>query len=249
MNSGWDIPRYRWEVIQNRINEYWVAREAPHISVMAKTRAGKSYLMRHGILPLARNDRVLILDAKGDDATLRGLGKPVREIPSRVRQTWWGLKKPQPEDQWFRLVIQSGPANKLAAIRQVRTALERVMREGDWIVIFDELRVITDHNYPGLGLKPYYEEIILRGGSRGVASVSLSQEPRWLPGCFYTQSNFYFFSRIEDAATQKRVAEVGSVKELLPIIQQTQNRHWVYMDDMNDTGERFWGRTYVEKRR
>lgn len=239
------VPDLSWPMVQSRINQYWVAREAPHISVMAKTRTGKSYLVRHGLLPLCKNDRVLIIDVKGNDPTLAGLGQPVREIPGRLHSMRQLVRGRKPEDNWFRLVTYKGPKNREAAREQVTKAFERVIDEGDWVVVIDELRAVTDPQSPGLHLKPYYEEFILRGGSNGVATISCSQEPRWCPGSFYTQSNFYFFSRIEDEAAQKRISEVGSMKALLPHIQKIKRRHWLYMDDMEDSGDRFWARTMV----
>jgi hypothetical protein len=212
---------------------------------MAQTRAGKSFLVRHGLLPLCKWDRVLIIDVKGNDRTLNGLGKPVREIPGRLHSMKQLLRDKKPEDNWFRLITYKGPKNVEQARDQVSEAFERVMREGDWVVIIDELRAITDPQSPGLHLKPYYEEFILRGGSNGVATVSCSQEPRWCPGSFYTQSNFFFFSRIEDDAAQKRLSEVGSAKALMPHITSIARRWWLYMDNMNDTGERFWAKTTV----
>lgn len=241
-----EIPDMSWPVVQSRIAQFWQAREAPHISILAKTRAGKSYLLTRGLLPLAQNERVLFIDFKGNDRTLSGYGKPVRQIPPKAMRLRSIIQKPSPEEYWYRLVIHKGPQNVDAARAQVARALDRVFHEGDWVVLIDELRPITDPQPPCLKLKPYYEELILRGGSNGIASASASQEPRWLPGCFYTQANFYFFSRIEDQATQKRIAEVGSVKALLPHIQAIPNRRWIYMDDMEESGERFWGRTKVE---
>lgn len=240
------IPRLHWYVIRDRINEYWAARDAPHMSVMAQTRAGKSYLVTRGLMPLVQNDRVLFIDVKGNDPTTRNFGRPVSEIPSSTRRSLRHLiRGPEPGEHHYRLVTWHGPENTGRARDQVRTALDRVLSEGDWVVVFDELRAITDPQAPGLHLKPYYEEIILRGGSRGIASVSLSQEPRWCPGAFYTQSNFYFFSRLEDGATHKRLAEVGSAKELIPHIQQIPRKHFLYMDNMDDSGDRFWAQTKV----
>jgi hypothetical protein len=240
------IPTQRWEVVQSRLNQYWTAREAPHISIMAQTRAGKSYLVTRGIMPLCRNDRVLMIDVKGNDRTTSGWGKPVRELPTKatqsIHQLWRG---PKPEDHWFRLVTYAGPQNTERSRDQVRRALDRVLSEGDWVVYIDELRAVTDPSSPGLHLKPYYEEIILRGGSKGIASISLSQEPRWCPGAFYTQSNFYFFSRLEDEQTHKRISEVGSAKQLIPHIRTVPRRTWLYMDNMDDLGDRYWAKTTV----
>lgn len=239
------IPDADWSVVRGRLNQYWEAKNAPHISVMAQTRAGKSYLVRHGIAPLCKWDRVLIIDVKGGrDSTLAGFGKPVRHIPSKFHSAKQLLRDKQPMENWFRLVTYD---NINDARSQVHEAFERIYAEGDWVLIIDELRAVTDPQPPGLRLRADWERFILRGGSQGIATVNLSQEPRWCPGSFYTQSNFYFFSRIEDEASHKRVAEVGSAKALIPHLQNVRRRHWIYMDNMEDSGDRFWCKTIVKK--
>ena len=238
------IPDLHWYAVRNRINMYWEAREAPHISIMGQTRSGKSYLVRHGILPLCRWDRVLIIDVKGDDKTLTGLGHPVRKLPGFTHGMKRLIREDRPGDNWFRLITHDDFA---AAREQVGEAFERVYHEGDWVVVIDELRAITDPRAPGLALKDHWERFILRGGSRGIATVNLSQEPRWCPGSFYTQSNFYLFSRLEDEAAHKRLSEIGSAKGLLPHITTIPRRWWLYMDNMDDSGDRFWARTTVVK--
>lgn len=242
-----DIPDVDWSVVESRLSEYWHALEAPHMSIMAATRSGKSFLVTRGIMPLVRNDRVLFIDAKGGkDKTTRTWGKPITALPNKFYRSWRSIiHGPEPEEHWYRMVIHSGPKNAARAQDQVRRAFDQILDEGDWILVFDELRVITDPSYPGLHLKNYYEEFILRGGSRGIATISLSQEPRWCPGAFYTQSNFYFFSRMEDEATHKRLAEVGSSKILLPHIQKIPRHRFLYMDNMDESGDRFWAKTKV----
>lgn len=237
------IPDVDWKQVARRINAHWKAKTAPHISIMAQTRAGKSYLVRHGILPLCKNDRVLMIDVKGNDETLNGWGRPVRAIPARMRRSSL-IEKPKPGQNWFRLITY--PDFDRAA-EQVHEAFETVMKEGSWVIVIDELRAITDPRAPGLNLKPDWERFILRGGSNDIATINLSQEPRWCPGSFYTQSNFYFISRIEDEAAQKRLGEIGSTKELVPHIRSIPRRFWLYMDNIAETGERFWARTTVKK--
>lgn len=241
-----NVPELSWPVVQARLSEHWEARDAPHISIMAQTRAGKSFLVTRGIMPLCRNDRVLFVDVKGNDPTTRSWGRPVTALPSRYYRSFRTIVHgPEPEEHWYRLKVHTGPANNLRARDQVKRAFDQILAEGDWVIVFDELRSITDPASPGLHLKPYYEEFILRGGSKGIATVSLSQEPRWCPGSFYTQSNFYFFSKIEDEATHKRLAEVGSTKAIIPHIQSIPRRTWLYMDNMDDDGSRFWAKTKV----
>lgn len=210
---------------------------------MGQTRSGKSYLVRHGILPLCQWDRVLIIDVKGDDKTLTGLGKPIRQIPRLMPGMRKLIREERPRDNWYRLVATNPDWGQ--SREQVATALQTVRQQGDWVVIVDELRAITDPQPPGLRLAPIWEELMLRGGSRGISMVNLTQEPRWVRGSFYTGAQFFWLSKIEDEAAQKRVAEIGSSRGLLPHIQRVPRHNWIYMDNQED--ERFYARTKVGK--
>lgn len=236
------IPTVEWSVIRGRLQEFWDAREAPHISILAQTRAGKSFLVRHGIFPLCRWDRALIIDVKGDDPTLAGWGKPVREIPGRMHSMKRLIREDRPEDNWFRLIVHD---DWVTARDQVGEALSRVYDEGDWVVYTDELRAIVEPSEPGLRLRGLWERMVLRGGSRGIASVNASQEPKWCPSSFYTQSNFYAFSRIEDDLAHKRLAEIGSAKQIIPHVKVIPRRRWLWMDNVDVSGDRYWANTKV----
>lgn len=242
-----EIPVVPWALIRTRLQRFWNAREAPHHSVIGQTRSGKSYLTRHGILDVCQNDRVLFIDCKGDDATLDGLGHVVDRMPSkalmRQREFLKDNRRPKPRRHWYRLVTDP---DWDVAREQVREALESVFSQGDWVIVVDEARYITDAREPGLGLRGLWEQITLRGGSRGLAMVTLTQEPRWVPGSFYTQSAFYWFSRVEDEAAQKRISEVGSSRALIDFLRRIPRRWWVYMDNLED--ERFWALTSVPAR-
>ena len=238
------IPELPWNVIRRRLLERWDVRQVAHHSVMGQVGSGKSFLARHGILDTCRYDFVLFIDAKGDDSTLEGLGKVVNRYPSRAlraqRRSYHGDK---PGVQWYRLVTSH---RWEIAKEQVSEALTMVMMEGDCIVVTDELRAITDARVPGLGCRAEWEAIRLRGRSRGIGQVDLTQEPRWVPGSFYTQSSFYWVSRVEDELAQKRIAEIGSSRGLMQHLPTVPKRKWIYTDYLDD--ERFWAYTQVPAR-
>lgn len=239
-----DVPDIRWSMIRSRLANLWTIEDAPHMSIMTQTRGGKSFLVRHGILDVCRWDRVLIIDCKGDDKTLLGMGRVVNRFPGRfMRSAQQLMTDNKPRENWYRLVTSRDWA---LAREQVGEALERVMDEGDWVVVIDELRAVVDARLPGLNLRPQWEAIILRGGGRGVGCISLTQEPRWVPGSFYTQSSFYWLGRIEDEAAQKRIAEIGSSRGLMEHLPNIPRRKFVYMDNLED--DRFWAMTHVPGR-
>lgn len=246
--EGLDIPEVPWAEVQARVGNLWVVRDAPHMSVIGQTRSGKSYLVRHGILPLCKYDRVLFIDAKGDDRTITGLGQVVDHFPTKaernVRQSGrkWMHDDPVPMAQWYRLVTSEKTET---AAKQVGHALESIRKEGDWIVVSDELRYLTDTREPGIGMLGEWSAIIMRGGSRGIGMISLTQEPRWVPGLFYTQPSFFWISRVEDEAAQKRIAEIGSSRALISHLNTIRRRYWIYTDSLED--DRYWGMTTVVK--
>ncbi len=237
-----DVPTVSWYEILRRLRRLWRVREYPHHSIIGLTGSGKSFLTRHGILDGACQwDRVLYLDGKGDDPTLRGLGNVVNRFPTKLSRGTRKLKQDdEPRGDWFRLITSR---RWEVASQQVEEALTMAMDEGEWIVVVDELRYVTDRRIPGLNLGPRWEEIVLRGRSRGVGMVSLTQEPRWVPGSFYSNSQFYWFGAIEDEATHKRISEVGASRAIADFLPTIPAKHFLYTDRLED--DRFWALTKV----
>ena len=118
---------------------------------------------------------------------------------------------------------------------QVKTALAEVYRQGDWTVFVDETRNLTDPRIPSLGLRNYVEQIWLRGRSRGVEMVSMTQAPRWVPSSFYDQPSFVWIGRINDERAHQRLREIGGLrKEHLGVIQRLQKREFLVVGEGGD---------------
>ena len=220
-----------WRRVAEYVNETWRPDSAPHHAIIAQTRAGKSSLIRRGILPLVPHDRVLVLDSKGGkDQTWAGFGKTVKRFPSRLQLS---TRDPDtPRSQWFRLVI---PWNRDEAREVVNDALETVARQGDWVVVVDETRHITDPSAPGLGLRGPFENLLLRGGSHGVMVVMGTQAPRWVPSSFYDQAAFAWIGRVRDEQAHKRLLEIGGMsRDLLPTVRNVPRYSWLLNADGGD---------------
>jgi len=224
------IPNRSWAAVKRRVDEKWQVEYAPHHSILGQNGAGKSHLIVHGLLPLCTRDNVCIIDSKGDDPVLGSSGaKPVRAIPSRLRRA---MDNDRPKDGWFRL-IQWEDTRK--AQDQVGRTLERIYDEGNWILVLDETRAISDPRSPGLGLQPLLDRIWLRGRSRHIAVIASTQAPRWVPTSFYDQCQFVWCSRIRDERAHQRIMEIGSMTRAhIPHIAGVRKRRWLYMDDEDE---------------
>jgi hypothetical protein len=221
------IPSKSWAAVKRRVDEKWQIEYAPHHSILGQNGAGKSHLIVHGLLPLCIHDNVCIFDSKGDDPVLARAGaKPVRTIPSRLRRT---LDNDRAKDGWYRMVIYED-SNR--AQDQVGSALERIYAEGNWIVVLDETRALSDPRSPGLGLQPLLDRMWLRGRSRHIGVIAATQAPRWVPTSFYDQCQFVWSSRIRDERAHQRIMEIGSMTRAhIPHIANIRKRRWLYMDD------------------
>lgn len=221
------IPTRSWAQVQQRADKLWKPEYAPHHSILGQNGAGKSHLIRHGLLPLCKYDNVLICDSKGDDPVLTGLpAKPVTHLPPRWRRA---LDNNDLYDGWFRLKIYDDLER---ARDQVGRALDMVYNEGQWIVVLDETRAISDPRSPGLGLQPLLDRMWLRGRSRRICVIAATQAPRWVPTSFYDQCQFVWTSRIRDERAHQRIMEIGSMTRAhIPHIAAVRKRRWIYMDD------------------
>lgn len=221
------IPTRSWRSVIRRVDTLWVPEFAPHHSVLGQNGAGKSHLIVHGLLPLCLYDNVVIFDSKGDDPVLAASkAKPVRNLPNRVRRT---LDNNNPKDGWYRIVVHDEVRR---AQDQVGNVLERIYAEGNWIVVLDETRAISDPRSPGLGLQPLLDRMWLRGRSRHICVIAATQAPRWVPTSFYDQCQFVWSSRIRDERAHQRIMEIGSMTRAhIPHIAAVRKRRWIYMDD------------------
>lgn len=176
---------------------------------------------------MCERDNVLLIDNKGDDPVLASSGaRSVRVLPGRIRRT---LDNDNPKDGWYRLVVYDDTGR---AQDQVGTALDKIYSEGNWVVVLDETRAISDPRSPGLGLQPLLDRMWLRGRSRGISVVASTQAPRWVPSSFYDQCQFVWCSRIRDERAHQRVMEIGSMtRQHIPVISGIRKRRWLYMDD------------------
>jgi hypothetical protein len=220
-----------WDEVIARVNRLWVPEFAPHHSIFGQNGSGKTHLIVYGLLPLCEDDKVLIIDNKGDDKVLNDSGaRPIRSLPTELKRVTFDDGKPR--SAWYRLVVHDEHAK---AQDQVGRALERVYREGSWIVVLDETRAISDPRSPGLGLQPQLDRLWLRGRSRNISVIAATQAPRWVPSSFYDQCQFAWCSRIRDERAHQRVMEIGSMTRAhIPLIAKVRKRRWLYMDDEED---------------
>lgn len=223
------IPHKPWEEVKFEIFRRWRPNDAPHHSIISLSGGGKSYLATRGLLPMRGWRKTLIIDNKGDDETLRDVGKRVRQLPKRdpIFQD-----RKEPSHSWYRLMVYEDWAK---AREQVKDALAHVYRQGNWTVFVDETRNLTDPRIPSLNLRNYVEQIWLRGRSRGVEMVSMTQAPRWVPSSFYDQPSFVWIGRINDERAHQRLREIGGLRRThLGIIQRLQKREFLVVGDGGD---------------
>jgi DNA helicase HerA-like ATPase len=235
-----EYPWRPWSHVQATLRKMWEPENSPHHSIIGLTRSGKSFLAVNGILELAKYDRVLIVDTKGDDHSTN-VGRVVKSLP---RHTWYsamGRRQDGPYEKWYRLIA---PENRERANAIVGEALENAYDEGEWVIYFDETWEVTDHiGNNGLGLGSTLAKLWRKGGYRGVSVVAATQTPVAVPRLFYDQASFAWIGRIRDEDRQKRLLEIGGLsKQDLSVLSTLQRRQWFLAAD---NGE-YFARTIVK---
>lgn len=236
------IPTVPWSTVQKYVNHAWDPENCPHHALIGLTGSGKTYLGINGILgSMCAHDRVLIVDTKQDDKLLTAVGRPVEKIPNNP---WYPTinrsKREQPRSKWYRLVVSDDRAK---GREQIAGALQRVYREGDWVVYLDETYDITAPRPPFYNLSPLLEQIWRKGRSRRVSVIGATQSPAWVPRTMYDQASFAWIGRIRDQQRQKRLLEIGGLtKEDLSTVSALQRREWLLAAD---NGE-YFARTTVK---
>lgn len=190
-----------------------------HISIVAPTGRGKTYLVTKGLMPvLGSDERILIVDLKGDDPRLKGLGYAVSKFPSRLLREYHATRYGKNYRPIYRLVVpvDLSATSVLEQRRIVLRALASLFKEGEWTVIFDEIATLAENitNY-GLGLAGPLNSLWRMGRSRKISIVGNTQAPRWVPRAMYDQATYLYIGRIGDKQAKIRLREIGGDADTL----------------------------------
>lgn len=181
-----------------------------HVAVIAPTSGGKTTLVTKGLLPMLQGTAdILVLDTSADPK-LHNYGQPYSRY-GKIK----GLR---------RLTVNDLSAESTTKIHK---AMSKAYKQGNCVIVFDEVRQITDKKY--LGLQSAAESLWLFSRKRENLVIGLTQAPRYVPSAFYDQSQLHFIFRIRDKRALLRLAEIGgdydTLKTVLPTLAKYEFAH------------------------
>lgn len=226
-----ELPRrISWSQHRAWLDHNW--KSGIHVSLIAVTGDGKSYLIRRGLLPLWEQWRVLVVDSKGGrDETWQGYGQVVDRFPAQE------LRGQPPQDgqpRVYRLVVPGyewSPHMKRDSdgVRRARLvvgeALNLAYQQGHWTIVIDETRAVTDSPEQfGLGLRGLLVTDWRMGRALDLTVVAGTQAPRYQPSEFYDQVGWLYIGPTLDGRSLDRLDEIGgdteAIRAALPHLQE-----------------------------
>jgi hypothetical protein len=227
-------PRVEWEDFDAWLCDSWQAGD--HFSIVAPTGAGKTFLIRYGLLPCWRRYPVFVVQCKPKDPDMKGLGREVKHFPTKLDRLpyetrGYDSKKWDTDPEWFRLRVpayryssRGEPAGHRHAKQLVGGAIDRSFWQGEWVLVIDEVRAIAEPRQPSLGLEPVLENAWQRGRTQPLTIVAATQQPANVPSSFYDQPTFVAIGKMLDVGRFERLGEIGgdtkAIKAILPTLQQ-----------------------------
>src|SRR5712691_1547682 len=184
------VPHIEWARVAGRIQRHSnPLEENPHKAIFAQSRGGKSYLIRHGLLPLVPLARAVVIDVKhGGDPTWNGWGDDVTDLPP-------GFSGNSNNDQYWRVRVLPGDEGET----QVRRILDQLAAEGECIIIMDDARKVTDQRSPGLKCGIVVDHLLLEGAALGITVILGANSVAWATSGLRDQCATYFLGHLGGA--------------------------------------------------
>jgi hypothetical protein len=240
-NRGENHGRVEWADFAGYLHEEWKAGE--HCSVFAPTEGGKTFLIRHGLLPVWQRYPVLWLRFKPRDATLDGMGVRVKAHPGQMERAKYATR-PLDSDrwaadpEWFVVELPSfvwRGQNASEGVRRAREVagrcLDRAYHEGGWVIVIDEVRAFSDVEPPALQLRSLLENHWQRGRSQPITVVAATQQPANAPSSMYDQPRWVFLGRTLDQGRHERIGEIGGhTEEIEAILPTVRHQEFLAVD-------------------
>ena len=180
------------------------------------SRSGKSYFIRHGILPIYGMSRIVVLDVKpGGERTWNGWGNPVTELYPR-----FGIG-PDGTPRYHLFIRDKASAESF---------LKMISAEGSCVVVIDDSRRITA-NAPDFGLSPYVDQLLTIGAAIGVTVIICTNSTVWATSSLRDQCGINWIGQIANEDERRKILRyTGLDKELLPLIGTLPPRRFLYSD-------------------
>jgi hypothetical protein len=220
------VPWIGWRKVAWRLRLIWDPIEAEaHIAIYAMTRRGKSYFIRHVILPLCGTCRVVIIDAKGHDRIWEDI-PAVAELPENLAEGGAG-----PAGAWWRVVANTDE-DPSGAVTIVEKILRRAAREGHVVVIIDEGLDLE-------GVSKAVDKLLTKGGSHGVSVVISATSAEYTPPQMRRQCGIVLIGQLAGRDAHESAARIASLdpKTMIPVMAAIPRRAFLYADRTGDTGD------------
>lgn len=194
-----------WKILRDEIRSELTEdlTRGNHFALVAPTGQGKTTLATKGLLPMFTGVADVLLIDSTADPKLRNYGKPLNRF-GRID----GLR---------RLTVGDHSPESAAKIAK---ALQRAYKQGQVVILFDEVRHVTDKKYLNLGALAEHHWLFSRKRENIVGG--LTQAPRFVPSAYYDQSKLHFIFKIRDRRAMQRLAEIGgdydTIREIAPTL-------------------------------
>jgi hypothetical protein len=175
--AGHGVPSVPFAQVAGHVQREWQPRRRnPHHALYGLSGAGKSHLIRYGILPAAGPlAAVVVIDLKaGGDEVWDDWGTDVAsisDIPSPI-----GLGPGQPRRAFWRIVSDHGLTRG-----DVLPAIERLALEGRVILVMDDASSIIEAQgqRAGMGLGGLVDKMLREGRSNGLSVILGLNSTAW----------------------------------------------------------------------
>ena len=208
-------------LVAARIKRYWNPYEYnPHKGLLAPTRCGKSYLIRHGLLPIVPGGRVIVIDVKpGGERTWNGWGNDVDALSH-------GFGRGNDGTANYRIMLQPDESGKAQILR----VLEMVAAEGECILIMDDSRKLTAH-MPGLGLSGHVDGLLNESAAIGVSVIIAANSTVWATSTLRDQCGMYFVGLMSNETERNKFAQIiGLDRDKRRVLSSLKQRQFLYSD-------------------
>jgi hypothetical protein len=188
----------------------------PHQSFFATPRSGKSFLIRHGILPIAGNSRIVVMDVKpGGERTWDGYGNDVTDL-----KPGFGIG-PDGTPHYRMLVSKKA---------QVEKFIDTVSVEGSCVIVFDDSRKITA-NTPDYALSAHVDQLLTLGAAIGLTVIICANSSVWATSSLRDQCGINWIGQMaNEIERRKLMRQAGLPNEMFPILGNLPPHHFVYSD-------------------